>query len=299
MTTLEIRQVDAFTTEPFGGNPAGVVLDAAPLSDAQMQIIAREMNVSETAFLLPPSRPGADFRIRWFTPTVEVDLCGHGTVACLHAAMEEGRLEPGAYRMECLAGVLPVELVRGEGGGPVVRLGLPAPDLVEWNIAGCRLTDALGLDPDDLARGLAVMRSGRWGVVPLSGLAALRRARPDIPAVRELEAAEGIGELIALTTETMDAGSAVHLRMFAPACGIDEDPVTGAAQGPVAAFLARHALLVPAPDGSARYVAEQGDVMARPGRVQVDLTIDGGRASSITISGRAVTVMTGRLYLRV
>ena len=306
---LAIYQVDAFTTVPYAGNPAGVVLDGDGLPDATMQLIAREMNLSETAFLLPPSHPEADLRVRWFTPTVEVDLCGHGTVACLHAALEAGRLEPGAYRMECLAGVLPLELERGADSRPRIRLGLPVPDLADWNIAGCRVADALGLEPEDLHPRLPAMKAATWGVVAVSGLEALGRLRPDFGQVRDLERTDGVGELIVLTTETVEDASSVNVRMLAPACGIDEDPVTGAAQGPVAAYLVAHGL-VPMPGapqaqaadaagvaGHLRYQAEQGDSLSRPGRIEVDVALRAGRICSITIAGSAVTVVRGTIVL--
>ncbi|HZI93472.1 MAG TPA: PhzF family phenazine biosynthesis protein [Patescibacteria group bacterium] len=298
--TIVVKQVDAFTTRPFSGNSAGVVLDAAGLSDSQMQIIAREMNVSETAYLLPPSGPGADFRVRWFTPKVEVDLCGHATVACFHAAMETGRVGAGSYRLECLSGVLALDLDRDDVG-PRVRLGLPVADLLPWDIATCRIAEPLGLETDDLHARLPVMKAAQWAVVPLTGLEAMRRMRPDFKALLALESQEGVGEIIVITTETLEAGSAVHVRMFAPACGIDEDPVTGAAQGPVGAYLLANSLLeerATRPDaGRLLYVAEQGDEVGRPGRIEVEVAHQGGRIRSITIAGRAVTVLEGAIQV--
>src|SRR5262245_9979213 len=136
---LRIFQVDAFTRRPYQGNAAAVVLEPGGLSDAAMLLIAREMNLSETAFLLPPSSADADLRIRWFTPAAEVDLCGHATVATFHAAMEQGRLAPGVFRMECRVGILPIGLERDDDGGAVVRMGLPLPSLEDLNVATCRV----------------------------------------------------------------------------------------------------------------------------------------------------------------
>ena len=118
---ISIRQVDAFTTEPLSGNAAGVVTRGGEsLSNAQMQAIAREMNVAETAFLLPPSNQSADLRIRWFTPGMEVPLCGHATIASFHAAAEEGSWGLAAdgvhrLRLESLSGVLPIEVTKNAG----------------------------------------------------------------------------------------------------------------------------------------------------------------------------------------
>ncbi|HEY3174584.1 MAG TPA: PhzF family phenazine biosynthesis protein [Candidatus Polarisedimenticolia bacterium] len=293
--SISILQVDAFTTRPFAGNPAGVVLEPGDLGEDEMLLIAREMNLSETAFLLPPSGPEADLRVRWMTPAAEVDLCGHATVATFHAALEEGRLAPGAYRMECRAGVLPIDLRRDETGWPVVRLGLPVPALEETNLAACRIAEPLGIETDDLSGRLPLMRTGEWLLAPLSGLDAMRRVRPDLKALLDLHEELGLGSTIVLTTETLEPGSAVHVRMFAPGFGIDEDPVTGSAEGPVAAYLVRHGLLEPS--ASTRYIAEQGDIIGRPGRIEVEVTREAGRIRSITIAGHAVTVLRGTISL--
>jgi len=298
---LAILQVDAFARAPFAGNPAGVVLDAAGLSEHEMRLIAREMNVSETAFLMPPEHGEADVRVRGFTPATEVDLCGHATVATFHAALEEGRLAPGTYRMECASGVLPIDLTKDAEGRPVVRMGLPVPDLGDPLLAGCRIAEPLGIETDDLSDRLPVMRAGPWALVPVSGLDVMRRMRPDFKALRELGGQTGMGNTIVFTTETVEKRSLVHLRMFAPGYGIDEDPVTGSAQGPLAAYLVAKGLLRPDQQdpltGRSRYVAEQGDMIGRPGRVDVEVATMGERAASITIIGQAVTVLKGTITI--
>lgn len=296
---LRILQVDAFTRRPFEGNAAAVVLDPGTLSDAGMLRIAREMNLSETAFLLPPSSTAADLRIRWFTPAAEVDLCGHATVATFHAALEEGRLAPGVFRMECRVGVLPVALEREPDGGALVKMGLPLPALHDLHVATCRVAEVLGIETDDLDNRLPVQRTGEWMLVPAAGLPVVRRLRPDFKAMRDLMSELGLGSAIVMTTETVDPGSAVHLRMFAPGFGIDEDPVTGSAQGPVAAYLMAHRLIAGADFAQDRviYTAEQGDCIGRRGRINVEVTLSDGAITSITIMGRAVTVMTGMIRL--
>lgn len=296
---LRILQVDAFTRRAFEGNAAAVVLDPGDLSEAAMLLIAREMNLSETAFLLPPSTPAADLRIRWFTPAAEVDLCGHATVATFHAAMEEGRLAPGVFRMECRVGILPVTLERDAEGKPVVRMGLPLPVLADLHVATCRIAEILGVETDDLDSRLPVQKTGEWMLVPAAGLDVLRRIRPDFRAMRDLLSELGLGSAVVLTTETVEAGSAVHLRMFAPGFGIEEDPVTGSAQGPVAGYLLAHRLIAPAGAEleSLSYTAEQGDCLGRPGRIGVEVGLSAGRLTGITITGHAVTVLTGTIRL--
>lgn len=271
-----------------------MILDAEGLDEGAMRSIAAEMNLSETAFLLPPTRGDADFRIRWFTPAVEVDLCGHATVAAFHAALESGRIEPGEYRLECRSGVLRVGVERAEGSARI-SMSLPVPEIapiVEAEIGP--LLDGLGLSTEALDPSLPVMRSTEWALVPCQRLEVVRALRPDLRALREHALRTGVGSVIPLTTETVDEGSLVHLRMFAPVFGIDEDPVTGSAQGPIAAYLAANGRLE-GRESVARYIAEQGDAIGRPGRVEVLVAVEERRVDSITIRGRAVTVMRGRI----
>ncbi len=305
MRDVSIRIVDAFTTTPFAGNPAGVVLEAEGLPDAAMQAIARKVNASETALLLGTQRSDADLRVRWFTPATEIDLCGHATVATFHTAMEQGRLAAGTFRMECRAGVLPVSLEKGGDGRPEVSLGLPVPEMVDAQEIPAAVAAALGIGARDLDRSAPLTCSGEWLVIPVAGLEVLRRMRPDFGAIRAAGERSGSGCWIALTQETVDPGSAVHIRMFAPGFGIDEDPVTGWAQGAVASWLVRRGLLR-ADAGSAStclYTAEQGDIIGRRGRIRVTVTLDGEDKSgapgisAITITGSAVTVMRGALTL--
>lgn len=292
--------VDAFTVEPFSGNPAAVVLDAGNLSSRAMQRIAREMNLSETAFLLPATVPDADLRVRWFSPTVEVRLCGHATVATFHAAMETGRLAAGAYRMESRSGILPIGLGR-EGDRPLVSMDLPVPRAMPLGGSAGELHAALRLAKEAIDTSLPSMKVADWGIVPVRSLAALKDIRPDFVALCDLDRASGIGNTIVLSTQTVEETSAVHLRMFAPAYGIEEDPVTGSAQAPVAVYLAAAGRIRPGPvrgsHRSATYQAEQGDLIGRPGRVDVTVGMDRDRVSSVRIQGRAVTVLRGTVRI--
>lgn len=291
---LGIVVVDAFTDRPFAGNPAAVVLEPGDLADDAMQAVAAEMNLSETAYLLPTTRGDADLRIRWFTPAGEVDLCGHATVATFHAAVEARRLEPGSYRLECRAGVLPIVVRRDDEGVVRVTMGLPVPDLGALTRGAEELLAALRLDRRALAAGLPLMIAGDLWVVPIVDLATLHAVTPDFNALKDLVIAGRHGNAILMTTQTVEPGSAVHVRMFAPAFGVNEDPVTGMAQAPVAAYLAANGLL-PGGDGVTAYTAEQGDILSRPGRIRTEVTRAAGAVSAIRITGRAVTVLRGTM----
>jgi trans-2,3-dihydro-3-hydroxyanthranilate isomerase len=309
MKSLPIYQVDAFTDRPFTGNPAAVVPDARGLSDAQMQAIAREMNLSETAFVYPPE-DGRPHRFRWFTPTIEVEFCGHATLATTHVLATTGRL--GAFRggriefpVDALIGKLAISVEERAGRAPLIMIGVPiaafepaAPALVRDFVA------AMGAREADLDPSLPALRYRRKVFIPLRTLEAMRGLRPDFGRILALGREHDISPC-PFTLETVDPANAVHLRYFASISGIDEDPVTGAANAPLGAYLATQGLfgkLELAGRARAltknptvwRYTAEQGDECGRPGRPVVEVTADG---SAVRVGGEAVTILEGALTL--
>lgn len=307
MSEIQIRQVDAFTTKPFAGNYAGVVPDGDGLSDAQMLSIAREMNVSETAFILPPSQPGADLRIRWFTPGEEVPLCGHATVASFHLLAEEGRRgmeRPGTYafRLETRSGILAVT-VEKEQQGAQVEFELPVPAFRSLADAPMRVLNALGLLPAALDAALPIVAEN-YLYLPVRGLRELGAIRPDYVALADACTDVGVMGVSVLTLETIEPTSAVHSRFFAPGLGVNEDPVTGSANGPLGVYLQRFVAPLgralastKLPDGRLVYVGEQGDEVERPGRVAIRLKVEGEAVRRVWIVGRAVTVLKGSMIV--
>lgn len=293
---LTVYWIDAFCDRPFGGNPAVVVPQADGLTEAQMQAIAREVNCSETAFVLQPDRPEADFRLRWFTPTQEVNLCGHATVATLHALAQEGRfnLQKGVTQLlylETRSGVLSVT-VDYRGDRPWIWLTLPSctftevpADLVESLMA------ALGW-PDGSSDTPVVLDSlNRDVLVPCPRLAHLQTLQPAVPALTALGKAQDWRGVAVYTRETIEPNRDVHLRFFAPQSGIPEDPVTGSVSGPLALLLRQsHAPKDLANPHLWRF--EQGDSLNRPGRLLVELNGDIPK-----LGGQAVTVFKGELFL--
>ncbi|EJN60712.1 PhzF family phenazine biosynthesis protein [Halogranum rubrum] len=230
--------VDAFTTEPLAGNAAGVVPDADGLSETQMQAIARELAVSETVFVHEPDDDG-DYRVRYFTPTQEVDLCGHATVA-LHAHLHaDGVLDAGTHAMETNVGTLDVDV--GEDG--VVWMTQADPTVEEVTPDEERVADALGVDVATLRDvgadlPMAVASTGlRFLIVPINFLEHLGNADPDMDAIEALTEEYEVTGLYAFTFDALDADSTLHGRMFAPGAGIPEDPVTGTASGACGAYL--------------------------------------------------------------
>ena len=292
---VRLKQLDAFTDHPFAGNPAGVVLDAAGLTDESMQSVAREVNASETAFLLPPTTPAADIRIRWFTPAVEVGLCGHATIASFVALAEEqlyGMTGAGTFgfRLETKSGILPVE-VRTSPPDVTVFFGLPVPEFERAGQWKLDLMQMLGVQSEDFEGRLPMVTAG-YLYVPFRRLHVLFSMKPNFPALRQFLTNRRLGGLCVFTTETVDRSSAVHSRFFAPHLGIDEDPVTGSANGPLGVYLFERGL-VEAPEGVLRIIGEQGDVIRRPGRVQIEIRIEEKRVTAVRIGGQAVTVLDG------
>jgi len=295
--TVDIKQVDAFTETPLTGNPAGVVADAQHLTDEQMQAIAREMALSETAFVLPPVTPAADLRIRWFTPTVEADLCGHATIASFHALAEDGLHGMSgtgsyAFKLETKSGILPVTVDKSADSIQVF-LGLPLPEFVRAGQIKLDLMRVLNIQMEDFESRMPIVVAD-YLYVPIRRLHIIFAMKPNFLALSQYLRNRKHGGLCVFTTETVDRESAVHSRFFAPHLGIDEDPVTGSANGPLGVYLFERGLL-DVPGGETTVTGEQGDVLGRRGRVTIRLTADGSHLTSVRIGGRAVTILQGRM----
>jgi trans-2,3-dihydro-3-hydroxyanthranilate isomerase len=283
---IVVKQVDAFTNRPFFGNPAGVVGRAEGLSDREMQWIAREMNCSETAFVLPSSV--ADLRLRYFTPAIEVDLCGHATIAALAVLHEEGRVT-GTVTVETRAGVLAMEVDSAgvawmEQATPKVRAIDPddVSHIVRW----------LGLERNDLHPDipLGLAFTGLWDLlVPVRDRSALRRAVPDGPALAAYTRRLGAVSAHLFCFETEYAESTLHARDFSPAVGVLEDPHTGTASGALAAYLVEKGVLTPG-----RFQFEQGWTVGRPGLILVEVH---QHPWQVRVGGQATTVLEGEIRL--
>jgi trans-2,3-dihydro-3-hydroxyanthranilate isomerase len=293
---------DAFTDRPFAGNTAGVVTAADGLSTEQMQSIARELGQTETCFVSAAEKPEADLALRWFTPAVEVDLCGHATVAafvCLDAA---GRIDwrgDRAYlRCTSRTGTVAVWLERTAAGSPRVMLSAGVAALVPATDDRTAAALAVGLDPAALDSSLPLVAdpgSARL-IVPVARLDDLLRLTPDGSGMIAYGRDHGYRRFTLVCQETEDPRHFVHLRHFAPANGIPEDPVTGTAHAAVAVYLDREGLL---PLGERVVLTgEQGHAVGRQGVVSVEVLRVNGRISEVRIGGTAVIVARGELVER-
>lgn len=293
MRSRPIYKVDAFTQTPLQGNPAGVMPHARGLSAEEMRSIAREVNASETAFVLPSSR--ADFRVRFFTPTQEVPFCGHALVATLAVLEKIGEVslsgEFSRVQVETGVGVLPADLIQ-EREGLRIDLTQAPPSFRPCAEPADRLLAALGAHPEDLRTDLPLelAHTGLWHlIVPLSGSDVLDGLLPDFRSLAELNR-----DLGAITTHVfVEEGGIYHCRGFAPAAGVDEDPVTGSASGALGAYLLRHRVIPP----DRPLFLNQGEACERPGRVRVCVTGSPGAPERAVVGGHAVVSVRGEILL--
>ncbi len=302
MNSIRIKQIDAFTLKPFTGNSAGVVLDADHLNSEQMQRIANEMNVSETAFALKTSdEEEADLKIRWFTPTQEVDMCGHATIALFHALAEEGYFglevnEAQSFLVDSKSGILTVD-VEWKDMLPYIKLSLPIPRFFPFPDDIAVLCGALGLSEIELSKKVKPqITGGGYCFVPVSDYESLKTLDPNMMLLRKLNERHDLNGFAVVTTDTGDKDIDWHMRFFAPSLGITEDPVTGSANGPMAVYLWENGLL----DKKKKYFsfkASQGRFVGRPGLVTVNMTISQGVVDEVQIAGQAVTVIDGTMVI--
>ncbi len=294
MAEYEITIVDSFTTERYAGNPCGVVTRAAGLSSEQMQVIARELNLSETAFAMPSEV--ADFRVRFFTPRKEIPLAGHPTIATMHALVEDGLIElrdaPRRVTQELNVGVLPVDLSRRENGHVRIAMTQATPEF-RHTLDRDVYAEVLGIATSDLLEGFPaqVVSTGTpQAMIPVASLPVLERIRPDLQRLAELEGEDGYFSTHVFTPEAYDPENRAHARHFGPSSGVQEDPVTGSATGGMAAYLWRHGLV-----REPAYKVEQGHIMGRPGLVEVEVEGEGDTPTTVRIAGTAVTVLRGTI----
>jgi PhzF family phenazine biosynthesis protein len=300
MKKYRLYQVDSFTKELFRGNPAGVVPDADGLTEAQMQAIAREMNSSETAFILPPTAGDHEVWIRFFTPMTEVPTCGHATVAAHYVRALEKGLPSCLVIQKIGVGILPVEIIREQGDYRIV-VTQGAIEFGETFAGGKRdeIVAALGLangNLDDRCPVQVVSTGHSKVLVGIRDRAVLDRLRPDLARLTELSRRIGCNGYFVFVLDDGSGEVLSHGRMFAPAIGIAEDPVTGNANGPLGAYLVRYSLVPTAGDCLA-FKAQQGEAIGRPGTVEVTVEIAGGRPTSVRVGGSAVIVFKTEIEL--
>ena len=296
-----LRWVDVFTERALAGNPLAVVLEADGLSQAQMQAIARETNLSETTFVLPPENREHAAKVRIFTPYVELPFAGHPTVGTGWVLLDEGLVgsDAAAFALEEGVGPIPVRVDRGRGGvvlwmsHPTVTFGEVIEERVDMAVAlGLSLSDLLPDMPIQIAStGLAFL------YVALKDAAAVDRAVSSGEALTRVLDPHGLPPVFLFAAV---GGNRLYSRMFGPhgATRIAEDPATGSASGPLGAFAVRYGLIPRAAEVS--IVSEQGTKMGRQSFVHIKLAYPAGAElpSRIEVGGSVVPVMTAELSVR-
>jgi PhzF family phenazine biosynthesis protein len=285
-----VYQVDAFTKNRLEGNPAGVVANADGLTASQMQAIARELNNAETAFILSPTAPDHDVWIRFFTPTTEVPSCGHATISAHYVRALEKKLPPCTIRQRIGIGILPVDIVKNDSGTRIIMTqgDIEISDPVDRKTQ-TDITNALGLSLHDLDGQcpIQIVSSGHSKVmVGIQSKETLNTLQPDLSLLTRISKQIGCMGYFVFTFDSDDGEILTHGRMFAPAIGIPEDPVTGNANGPLGAYLVYNNFLE-IQDGSVTFKGKQGEAIGRPGIVTVTVEVKGGQPVKVQVSGDA------------
>ncbi|MFP5023162.1 PhzF family phenazine biosynthesis protein [Pseudonocardia phyllosphaerae] len=281
---LRYDVVDVFTDRPYAGNPLAVVRGAESLSTARMQAIAREFNLSETAFPLDPTGD-ADYRVRIFTPGAELPFAGHPSVGTAWVLARDGAIGPGDRVQECGAGLLPIEV---DGTGARIEGGVPH---LGGDLDAGALAAAAGLDPDDVdgAAAPGIAGAGVDYAILLVQPGAVARAAAH-PAALATATGGCTGLLVAAVDATAER---VHARMFGNGIGVDEDPATGSAAVALGVFLADRGLV--SDDGEHHFVVSQGAEIGRPSTLYAGVRTEDGRVTGTWVGGSVVAVASGSL----
>ena len=293
MNRIKIKQVDAFTSLPFGGNPAGVVTDANNISDDIKQKIAKEMNLSETAFVSHSDK--ADFKVQFFTPRFEVDLCGHATIATFDTLYKENKLDLSKDKIyqETKAGILPIE-IRNINNKTIFMMTQVSPIFENLDYLRDEVAKSLNLSSDDLLTyPLEKVSTGLWWLVfGVKNLDLLKNINPDLNKISKLSEINDFAGFSIFAMETIDKEATYHIRSIAPFCGVAEDPVCGTGNGCVASYIVHHKLIE---GNKLSLIGEQGNFVNRPGRVYVEIQNNNGDITDVKIGGEATTVLEGEI----
>jgi len=300
MKTYNLYQVDAFTKELFLGNPAGVVPNADGLTESQMQNIAREMNCSETAFIFFSNNPEYDVWIRYFTPTIEVPLCGHATIAAHYVRAKELNLKTSTILSKTGVGILPVNVIKDKNDHRIIM----TQGKIEFGkvIQGKELKillKALGLKLNDLDERCStqIVSAGHSKVmVGIKNRNILNKLSPDLMALKQLSKQINCNGYFIFTFDSGEKNILTAGRMFAPAIGISEDPVTGNANGPLGAYLVHHKIVEH--DGKKlNFIGKQGEAIKRTGYVDVTVYIKNNEPIKVQVGGNAVVVFQTKITI--
>lgn len=293
-----LYQIDSFTKEKFAGNPAGVITNADGLTDYEMQKIARELNNSETAFIFSSDSNDYDVHIRFFTPTNEVPICGHATIAAHYARAIENGLNTSRVYHKTGAGILPVDIIKENEDYKIVMTQgkIQFGSIIDGKDKE-QLLAALNIKNSDLLENykIQIVSTGHSKImVGIKSIGTLNTLHPDYNALSKLSKVIKCNGYYVFTVDPQDDDILIHGRMFAPAIGINEDPVTGNANGPLGAYLIHHNF-VKHNNSLFKFRAKQGEAIKRPGIIEVEVKIEDKEPVEVKISGNAMIVFKSEL----
>ncbi|MCH5583443.1 PhzF family phenazine biosynthesis protein [Shimazuella sp. AN120528] len=297
MRNISVYHVDAFTNVSFGGNPAGVVPQADGLTEKEMKNIAKELNLSETAILFSSDQPGIDFRVRYFTPTDEIDFCGHATVGLswLLATKYGWKDKADKIVLETNIGTIPVEFSKEKEELTAVTMTQVTPKIQNVQMDSDEIARVVGISTEALDQRypIKLAYTGNWHlIVPVKSQSDIETAQPLLDELKKLNQSQKASTTHLFTFDTVEQGYDLYTRDFAPAVGIPEDPVTGAANGALAGYLLLEGIL--SYDQMQNLRIAQGHAIGRPGTLFVSVkkgtsdlepVIQVGGTATITIEG--------------
>jgi len=300
MRKYNLYQIDSFTKTKFTGNPAGVITNADGLTETQMQQIARELNNSETAFIFQPDEEGYDIHVRFFTPTREVPICGHATIAAHYARAIENNLGTTRVYHKTGVGILPVDIIKEDNDYKIVMTQgeIGFSEVLEEEIVD-NILNALYINAVELIGDCCPIQIASTGhskvMIGIKNNDVLHSLNPNMDMLSSISKTIGCNGFYVFTINENDS-ILIRGRMFAPAIGINEDPVTGNANGPLGAYLVHHNL-VKHDNETFSFTAVQGEAMKRAGKIDVQVKIKNNQPIEVKIAGNAVIVFKSELCL--
>nr|WP_315027673.1 PhzF family isomerase [uncultured Chryseobacterium sp.] len=302
MKEVIVYQIDSFTKEKFKGNPAGVVLNAESLTSQEMQLIARELNNSETAFIFKPDiqEDSFDYHVRYFTPTTEVPICGHATIGALYAKAIEDQWRSCTVKINTQVGILPIYIEKRDNDYQITMTqGNFHLSPVFDPLTSKHIVQALGLKREDIDEKCPIQIASTGHSKVMIGIKSrmiLNHMTPDMAALTKLSKEIGCNGYFVFTFDSDDKEILTYGRMFAPAIGISEDPVTGNANGPLGGYLIENKIIEVSGDAF-KFIGKQGEAINRVGEVQVKVTVKNSKPDIIQITGNAVSVFRTLMHI--
>jgi trans-2,3-dihydro-3-hydroxyanthranilate isomerase len=298
MRKIKFYQIDAFSDEIFGGNPTAVFLQAEQLADSEMKKIAREMNLSESAFMLPSTK--ADFKLRFFTPPgAEIKFCGHATIGTLCTIAHEGLfgVKAGAVsdlKVETNAGTLAMTIDMTDPKNPAYSFAAPKIDMAVPEYHLSEVVSALGIPSSHVETNMPLMieRTNNYLFFAVPSIKHLGELNVNFQSAAQYASRDGIVVFCAIAKEACGDNQHIHCRGYAPFVGVPEDPFTGSMMGGVCGYIVQNELI---PQSANQVVVEQGRFIGRPGKVEME--ISRGTELKARLTARAVAVFKSEITL--